>query len=71
MVRTICNSCFYARVTHHKESQSLICAYEPGAKIHRQYCPDYMNREGVIRGEKNKRIKPERYKRTGYSSMSI
>lgn len=69
---TICNSCFYARVKRRKGRQSMLCAYEQGAKIHREYCPDYMNRESVIKWDKNKRKERERYKELGgYLSTSI
>jgi hypothetical protein len=50
----------------------MLCAYEQGAKIHREYCPDYMNRESVIKWDKNKRKERERYKELGgYLSTSI
>ena len=62
MAGTICNSCLYARMKRVAGKQTLICNYEKGAKIYREYCPDYMNREGAIKWDKNKRKERERYK---------
>ncbi len=52
MFKTICGSCFYARLIHSKNKQAIICTVEQGAKIYRQYCPDYMNKDGIIGLEK-------------------
>ena len=63
---TICTSCMHARVTFRKNIKILECAYEQGVKIHRQYCPDYRNKENAVKWDKSKRKDRERYKESGY-----
>ena len=68
---TICDSCLHSRVIRHNGRQSMICTYEQGAKVHRPYCPDYINREGFVWMDKNRRKERERYNELGYIALSI
>ena len=67
---TICDSCLHSRVMRRNGRQFMLCTYELGAKVHRPYCPDYINREGFIWKYKN-RQKRERYNESGYMALSL
>ena len=42
------------------------CVYEQGAKINRQYCPDYRNKENAVKRDRNLQKERERCKQLGY-----
>ena len=62
----ICISCMHAKVSCRNGNKIMQCAYEQGAKIHRQYCPDYRNKENTVKWDRNLRKERERSKQLGY-----